>query len=167
MTEKQLADGFSAFMPGDYGARLATAMCTPQQPVTVIDDEANTMPEDGSAFAADGTFLPGTARTPAQQHVRDYYYGDDTMLTLPGCATLHQWMKRMTDAAGVSSILPDVPRPVREIALAVCAVTKAFPADAESVINEHIINNPLYGPFWPEARVAFAALLPDSLKGGC
>lgn len=48
--------------------------------------------------------------------------------------------------------------------MALCAIKKAFPDHAESLIRDYVMNNPVYEPFWQEAEAACGPLLPDGLK---
>lgn len=95
MTQKELETAFSTFMPGNYGSRLAALLCQPETvPQTVDGMDKTLFPEDGKRFNEDEGFRPRTARSVAEQHVYDYYYGSDLRSECPaapssiaGCET--------------------------------------------------------------------------------
>lgn len=167
MTQKELETAFSAFMPGSYGSRLAALLCQPETvPQTVDGMDKTLFPEDGKRFDEDEGFRPRTARSVAEQHVYDYYYGSDLLLRMPSCAFIHRWMRNMLETQ-----LPDKGRalrslgedgdPYKEIALAICALSKAFPGNTRALAEQHIMKNWLYRPFWDGAMQYCAPLLDD------
>lgn len=167
MTQKELETAFRAFMPGSYGSRLAALLCQPEPVPQTIDDRARALsPEDGESFDENGRSHPRTARSAAEQHVYDYYYSSDLLLRMPGDAFIHGWIQKM-----LRTRLPEEGRalrslgedggPYKEIALAICALSKAFPGHARALAERYIMKNSLYGPFWDGAMQYCSPLLDD------
>lgn len=172
MTEAEIEASFAKFMPRTLGAKLASALCRPPVPVAVKDDETDAfVPDDGAIFDKNGRYLPGVPRTPAQEHVNEYYYGDDSLLELPGSAAYNSWFRSIVETAMLGNehdfyINLDDPsgRAAIEVTIAVCAIRKAFPNKADGMIKALVQDNCLYGPFWDEAVKRCPEVLLGPLK---
>lgn len=178
ITEAEIEAAFTKFMPCTLGAKLASALCRPPVPVTVKDDEADAFaPDDGAIFDENGRYLSGVPRTPAQEHVNEYSYGDDRLLELPESTAYHSWFQSTVKTAMSDNWYDfynhnlDDPsgRAAIEVAIAVCAIRKAFPDQADGMIKALVQDNCLYGPFWDEAvkrcpEVLFGPLNPFKIQ---
>lgn len=170
MTQQELSDAFSRFMPRPYGARLAETLLKAPEPAVIDDDEAGALvPEDGSSFGAGGRYLPGVQRTQAEEHANAYYYDDCMLLTLPGSIAYNGWFRNR-----IKSVMGDgwrgfyndnmgepSGRAAVEIAVAVQAVRRAFPGQADVLVRNLVRNNGLYAPFWDEAVKRCPALVKE------
>lgn len=173
MTEQDFAEGFQEFLRPGIAAALASALCQKQETVQVIDDSDDCIGyEDGASFDENGQYLPGTGASAGEKATNMALTERPWLISLPTETFWSSWMHGAVrditgkDALALFGADPDdlAVRSTAEIAVAVCAIRKAFPADASELIRAYVKENPVYSLFWNQALPRVACLLPDNVS---
>ncbi len=167
MDAASLTDTLASFMSRARASELAKALLMPQAAETVVDD-MGFEPEDGSRFREDGSHVPGTARSDAEEAVMDLMVREDRLLALHADVSVAPWFRKFAeehggpDACHQILVLTGTPegRPLAETAVAACAVRRAFPDMTAGGLSELFQDHPLYGPFWAMATARLPWVLP-------